>query len=173
TVGPAGGGGLGRWPASPSCPGPPAARLGAGPGPAGPCTRPRAARRLRIPIPADPMEHVMSLSHHQQYQLRLIEAGLLSSDPRLAGVLGVFGRLCAGQGMPAWEQVPSRKDRIRQAAALLTEAIAVVAAAISLLLRTVLLLASAAIPRHRRRLPAPKPERTPRAQGARDRSAPA
>ena len=41
----------------------------------------------------------MSLSHHQQYQLRLIEAGLLSSDPRLAGVLGVFGRLCAGQGM--------------------------------------------------------------------------
>jgi len=115
------------------------------------------------------MEHVMSLSHHQQYQLRLIEAGLLSSDPRLAGVLGVFGRLCAGQGMPAWEQVPSRKDRIRQAAALLTEAIAVVAAAISLLLRTVLVLASAAIPRHRRRLPAPKPERTRRGQGASDR----
>ena len=111
----------------------------------------------------------MSLSHHQQYQLRLIEAGLLSSDPRLAGVLGVFGRLCAGQGMPAWEQVPSRKDRIRQAAALLTEAIAVVVAAISLLLRTVLVLASAAIPRHRRRLPAPKPERIRRGQGASDR----
>jgi hypothetical protein len=111
----------------------------------------------------------MSLSHHQQYQLRLIEAGLLSSDPRLAGVLGVFGRLCADQGMPAWEQVPSRKDRIRQGVALLTEAIAVVAAAISLLLRTVFVLASAAIPRHRPRLPAPKPERTRRGRGASDR----
>ena len=102
----------------------------------------------------------MSLSYHQQYQLRLIEAGLLTSDPQLAGMLGAFGRLCTDRGMPAWEQVPSRKDRIRQAAALLIEAITLVAAAISLLLRTVLVLASAAIPHQRPRLPAHKPGRT-------------
>ena len=102
----------------------------------------------------------MSLSYHQQYRLRLIEAGLLTSDPQLAGMLGVFGRLCTDRGMPAWEQVPSRKDRIRQAVALLIEAITVVAAAISLLLRTVLVLASAAIPRQRPRLPTYKPGRT-------------
>jgi len=108
----------------------------------------------------------MNLSDYQQNQLRLIEAGLLTSDPQLAGMLGVFGRLCAGQGMPAWEQVPSRKDRIRQAAALLIEAITIVAVAISLLLRAVLALASAAIPRHSPRLPAPKRERTRRGRGA-------
>jgi len=102
----------------------------------------------------------MSLSYHQQYQLRLIEAGLLTSDPQLAGMLGVFGRLSVGQAMPAWERVSSRKDRIRQAVALLIEAITVVAAAISLLLRTVLVLASAAIPRQRPRLPTYKPGRT-------------
>ena len=107
----------------------------------------------------------MNLSHHHQNQLRLIEVGLLTSDPQLAGMLGVFGRLSAGQAMPAWERVPSRKDRIRQAAALLIEAITVVAAAINLLLRTVLVLASAAIPRHRPRLPANKPERTRRGRG--------
>ena len=111
----------------------------------------------------------MNLSHHHQNQLRLIEGGLLSSDPRLAEVLGVFGRLCAGEAMPAWEQVPSRKDRIQQAAALLIEAITIVAAAINLLLMTVLVLASAAIPRHRPRLPAPKPERTRRGRGASER----
>ena len=60
----------------------------------------------------------MSLSPHHQNQLHLIEAGLLRSDPQLAARLSVFGRLCAGQAMPAWEQVSSRHDRIRQAAAL-------------------------------------------------------
>ncbi|MGH8917985.1 MAG: hypothetical protein ACRD0H_06530 [Actinomycetes bacterium] len=33
-------------------------------------------------------------------------------------MLGIFGRLYAGQRMPAREQAPSRLDRIRQAAAL-------------------------------------------------------
>jgi len=47
----------------------------------------------------------------------LIEVGLLRSDPQLAARLSVFDRLCAGQAMPAWEQVSSRHDRIRQAAA--------------------------------------------------------
>ena len=85
----------------------------------------------------------MSLSHHHQNQLQLIEAGLLRSDPQLAARLGVFGRLCAGQAMPAWEQVSRRHDRIRQAAALIAETISVAAAAIFLLLRAVLALVAA------------------------------
>jgi len=70
----------------------------------------------------------MSLSPHHQNQLHLIEAGLLRSDPQLAARLSVFGRLFAGQAMPAWEQVSGRHDRIGQAAALTAEAISVVAA---------------------------------------------
>src|SRR5262244_172187 len=69
----------------------------------------------------------MSLNHRQRYQLHLIETRLLVSDPRLAGMLGMFGRLCAGHGMPAWEQVPSRQVRLRQAAALLAVVSAVLA----------------------------------------------
>jgi hypothetical protein len=80
----------------------------------------------------------MSLSHHHQNQLHLIQAGLLRSDPQLAATLNMFGRLSAGQAMPAWEQVSSRHDRIRQAAALIAETISVVAAAFFLLLRAVL-----------------------------------
>jgi hypothetical protein len=56
----------------------------------------------------------------------------------------VFGRLCAGEAMPAWEQVSSSHDRIRQAAALIAETISVVAAAIFLFLRPVLALVAAA-----------------------------
>ena len=55
----------------------------------------------------------------------------------------MFGRLSAGQAMPAWEQVSSRHDRIRQAAALTAETISVVAAAIFLFLRAVLALVAA------------------------------
>ena len=44
----------------------------------------------------------MSLSHHHQNQLHLIQAGLLRSDPQLAATLNMFGRLSAGQAMPAW-----------------------------------------------------------------------
>src|SRR5215468_2379990 len=83
-------------------------------------------------------EHVMSLSHHHQNQLHLIEAGLLRSEPQLAARLSLFGTLCADQAMPAWEQVSSRHDRIRQAAALIAETISVVTAAIFLFLRAVL-----------------------------------
>ena len=43
----------------------------------------------------------MSLSHRQQHQLHRIETGLLRSDPQLAAMLGVFGRLSAGEAMPA------------------------------------------------------------------------
>jgi hypothetical protein len=94
----------------------------------------------------------MSLSHHHQNQLHLIQAGLLRSDPQLAARLSMFGRLCAGQAIPAWEQVPSRHDRIRQAAALIAETISVAAAAIFLFLRAVLAL-TADEHRHRSRPP--------------------
>ena len=85
----------------------------------------------------------MSLSTHHQNQLHLIQAGLLRSDPQLAARLSIFGRLCAGQAMPAWEQVPCRHDRIRQAAALTAETINVVTAAIFLFFRAVLALVAA------------------------------
>ena len=93
----------------------------------------------------------MSLSHHHQNQLQLIQTGLLRSDPQLAARLSIFGRLCAGQAMPAWEQVPRRHDRIRQAAALTAETISVVAAAIFLFLRAVLALVAAVVPGGRAR----------------------
>ena len=88
----------------------------------------------------------MSLSPHHQNQLHLIQAGLLRSDPQLAARLGIFGRLGAGQAMPAWEQVPCRRDHIRQAAALTAETISVVATAVFLFLRAVLALVAAVVP---------------------------
>ena len=100
----------------------------------------------------------MSLSHHHQNQLHLIQAGLLRSDPQLAARLSMFGRLSAGQAMPAWEQVSSRHDRIRQAAAVIAETISVVAAAIFLFLRAVRALVAALVPGGRARLPAQRRE---------------
>ena len=85
----------------------------------------------------------MSLSHYQRSQRRRIEASLRRSDPKLAGMLGTFGRRCAGQRMPTWEQAPTRLDRIRQAAALLAKA-ATAIAAIRLLLAAARLLPAAA-----------------------------
>src|SRR5256885_11557815 len=119
----------------------------------------------------------MSLSHHHQNQLHLSQAGLLRSDPQLAARLSVFGKLSAGQAMPAWEQVSSRPDRIRQAAALIAETISVVAAAIFLFLRAVLTLVAAVAaggpappppPRRRPGRPPPRgggPARPPRPRG--------
>jgi len=119
----------------------------------------------------------MSLSHHHQRQLYRIESGLLRADPPLAEMLGIFGKLTAGQAMPAWEQVPARRDRVRQAAALTVQAATLAAAAIGLLLRAilalVLVLVIAASTRHRHRLPAPGPERTRRGRGADGRPDPA
>jgi len=114
----------------------------------------------------------MILSHHQQHQLQRIETGLFRSDPQLTAMLGIFGKLSAGQTMPAWEQVPTRRDRIRQAAALTVQAITLAAAAIGLLLSAVLaLLIVVADPRHRQ--PAPRAERTSRSRGSDGRSDPA
>ena len=101
----------------------------------------------------------MSLSHHHQDQLHLIQAGLLRSDPQLAARLSMFGRLFAGQAMPAWEQVSSRHDRIRQAAALIAETVSVVAAASFLVLRAVLALVAAVVAGGRARPPAQGRER--------------
>src|SRR6516164_1602524 len=103
----------------------------------------------------------MSLSPHHQNQLHLIEAGLLRSDPQLAARLSVFGRLFAGQAMPASEQVSCRHDRIRQAAALTAQTISVAAAAIFLFLRAVLALAAAVVQDGRARPPAQRRERAP------------
>ena len=115
----------------------------------------------------------MSLSPHHHHQLHLIEAGLLRSDPQLAARLGVFGRLCAGQAMPAWEQVSCRHDRIRQAAALIAETISVAAAAIFLFFRAVLALAAAVVPRGRARPPAQRRQRPRPGRGAGGRPDPA
>ena len=115
----------------------------------------------------------MSLSHHQQHQLYRIETGL-RADPQLAEMLGIFGKLSAGQAMPSWEQVPTRRDRVRQATALTVQAVTLAAAAIGLLLSAILaLLIVVAGPRHRHRLPAPRRERTSPGRGADGRPDPA
>ena len=116
----------------------------------------------------------MSLNHHQR-QLYRIETGLLGADPQLAEMLGIFGQLSAGQAMPSWEQVPTRRDRVRQAAALTVQAATLAAAAIGLLLSAILalLIAVGTRHRHRHRLPAPGPERTRPGRGADGRPDPA
>jgi hypothetical protein len=87
----------------------------------------------------------MSLNHHQRHQLHRIECGLLRSDPHLAAMLAVFGRLSADQHMPIWEQLPARPDRVRQAAASIAKAVAVLAAIIGLLLAAVRALLTAVV----------------------------
>ena len=75
----------------------------------------------------------MSLTYRERHQLYRIESGLLRSDPQLTAMLAVFARLCAGQRMPAWEQVATRLDRVRQATAMIVEAITAMAAAVGFL----------------------------------------
>ena len=115
----------------------------------------------------------MSLSHHQQHQLHRIETGLLRADPQLAAMLGIFGKLSAGQAMPSREQVPTRRDRVRQAAALTMQAVTLAAAAIGLLLSAILALLINAGTRHGHRPPAPGPEHTRHGRGADGRPDPA
>jgi len=87
----------------------------------------------------------MSLNHRQLRRLHRIESGLLRSDPQLAARLAVFASLAAGAHLPAWEQVPTRQDRIHQAAALIVKAITILAAALSLLLNALRALAAAVL----------------------------
>jgi hypothetical protein len=87
----------------------------------------------------------MSLNYRQQRRLQRIESLLLRSDPRLAAMLAMFGRLSAGQRMPVREQAATRLDRIRQAAAMIAKAVAAMSAAIGLLVSAVLALFTALI----------------------------
>ena len=102
----------------------------------------------------------MSLNHRQQHQLDRIQSRLLRSDPQLVSMLAVFARLCAGQGMPAWEQLATRRDRVRQRAAQIAKAIAVVAAAVGLLASAVLALCTAIFIGSRARPPQPERQQT-------------
>ena len=97
----------------------------------------------------------MSLSHHQRHQLYRIESRLLRSDPQLAAMLAVFARLSAGQRLPSWEQIATRLDRVRQAAALIAQEIAVIVAAVGLLVGAVFALFTAVIMGGRARPPQP------------------
>jgi hypothetical protein len=127
-------------------------------------TGPGAAGQLRAgrePAPqATAREHAMSLSHYQRSQRRRIEASLRRSDPKLASMLGMFGRPGASQRMPAWEQAPSRPGRIRQAAALLAKT----AAAARLLPAAARALAAPVVPGGRARPWAPETGRRRRSQ---------
>jgi hypothetical protein len=79
----------------------------------------------------------MSLSYRQERQLRLLEAGLIRSDPYLASIMGIFGGLYADQRMPGWEhmpRVPSCRNGLARAVTWVVAALAATAAAISILL---------------------------------------
>ena len=85
----------------------------------------------------------MSLNYHQQRQLDSIESRLLRSDPQLAAMLAMFGRLCVGQRMPVREHAATRLDRVRQAAALIAKAVAAMSAAMDLFVSAVVALFTA------------------------------
>jgi hypothetical protein len=87
----------------------------------------------------------MSLNRRQRHQLHRIEARLLRSDPRLGAKLRVFGKLVAGQRMPFREHIATRRDRIRQAAAMIAHAIVLMATAIRLLFSAVRALIAAVV----------------------------
>jgi hypothetical protein len=118
----------------------------------------------------------MSLTHRERNQLYRIESGLLRSDPKLASMLSVFASLSAGQCMPAGEQVATWGHiatwltRIRQAAALIAEAITAMAAAFGLLAYAVRTLLCALVGRRARR---PQPARQQTGPGTDGRPNPA
>jgi len=118
----------------------------------------------------------MSLTHRERNQLYRIESGLLRSDPKLASMLTVFASLSAGQCMPAGEQVATWGHiatwltRIRQAAALIAEAITAMAAAFGLLAYAVRTLLCALVGRRARR---PQPARQQTGPGTDGRPNPA
>jgi hypothetical protein len=60
-------------------------------------------------------EHVMSINHQQELELRRIEAGLRQSDPRLASIMTEFGDRYPGQSRPVerTNETPSRARRLR------------------------------------------------------------
>ena len=104
----------------------------------------------------------MSLNYRQQHQLHRIESRLRRSEPHLAAMLTVFDRLSAGQCLPAWEQVPVRRDRIGRAASQIARAVVIIAATVIILVRAVVALTTALFSDRRYRQPAPKTENTAR-----------
>ncbi len=78
----------------------------------------------------------MTVRNTYKRELRLIEFGLLRSDPRLSAQLNVFCRLTADQGMPAWEQVSSGRDRSADAATLTAMARDIAVTVVGVLLST-------------------------------------
>jgi hypothetical protein len=98
----------------------------------------------------------MSLNYRQRHRLRLVKAGLRRSDPLLCAMFGMYGRLYRGEGMPAWEQVPTSRGRGRIAARGLA-LLAAMAAVFSTVL-TAALVAVLAMGRLRRRPPTSGPE---------------
>jgi hypothetical protein len=70
----------------------------------------------------------MSLPYRQEQRLHRIGTALRRSDPHLAGMLAVFGRVCAGETMPSAEQLRTRLCRLWQVLAWLVAAIAIAAA---------------------------------------------
>lgn len=54
---------------------------------------------------------MMNLNDSEMQALGWIEDGLAGSDPRLASMLNIFGRLAAGEEMPAGETIRVRRAR--------------------------------------------------------------
>lgn len=69
------------------------------------------------------------LTRREQHRLRRIDAALGRSDPQLAAIMALFGRLYRGEAMPAWEHGPRRLGRLRRSAAWILVALAVSAPA--------------------------------------------
>jgi hypothetical protein len=113
----------------------------------------------------------MSLNYRQRHRLRLVKAGLRRSDPLLCAMFGMFGRLYRGEGMPAWEQLPTSSDHGR----IVSWRVAVLAAVATVLsaVLTAALVAVTAIRRHQGRPPASRPEHARYDQEAGDHQGPA
>jgi hypothetical protein len=76
----------------------------------------------------------MSLSYRQERQLLLLETALIRSDPDLASLMGIFGRLYAGQHMPGGERMnrapSSRKGLVATVTWIVSAALTATAAAV-------------------------------------------
>jgi Protein of unknown function (DUF3040) len=87
----------------------------------------------------------MTVRNEYQRQLRHIEFGLLGSDPQLVAMMNVFSGLTAGQGMPAWEQTPTRTDRVREEAALVVMALVIAVMGARVMLRALAAMVAAVV----------------------------
>ena len=85
-------------------------------------------------------------------------------------MFGMFGRLYRGEGMPAWGQVPTSRDRGR-IAAWGSAVLAAMAAVFSAVLTAAFVVVTA-MRRPRERPLASRPERAPRGGEAGDRQSP-